>query len=138
MPEACRWCRADTYRLCRCPRCGEPAEPQARWRPPEQVEADDLRARLLVDLRVQVVLPAPSTADVVRALVGRQGPPALREQAAQELLVSVLDAPGPADRDRVCLWAERHRPDLVGHVRACAWGAEQAQRWTGAAERPGP
>lgn len=129
MPEACRWCRVDTYRLGRCPRCGEPAEPQARWRPPQQAEADEhVWPRRLADVRVQIALPAPSTVDVVRALMGRQGPPALREPAAQELLASVLDAPGPVDRDRVCLWVERHRPDLAGHVRACAWGAEQVRR----------
>ena len=129
MPEACRWCRADTYRLGRCPRCDEPAEPQARWRPPQQAEADEhVWPRRLADVRVQIAPPAPSTADVVRALMGRQGPPALREQAAQELLVSVLDAPGPADRERVCAWVDCHRPDLVGHVRACAWGAEQVRR----------
>ena len=120
--EACRWCRADTYRLGRCPRCGEPAEPQARWRPPELNALVDV-----INVRIAPLPPQP-TVDVVRALMGRQGPPALREQAAQELLASVLDAPGPADRERVCAWVDCHRPDLVGHVRACAWGAEQVRR----------
>ena len=140
MPEACRWCRVDTYRLGRCPRCGEPAEPQARWRPPQQTEptstyraAPRRRARCRSRFRRRQRLTSCARSWDDRAACAP-------EPAAQELLASVLTR-----RDRLtaigfaCGW-ERHRrtsPGTCGHAPGAPSRCAVGERWTWRAEVAG-
>lgn len=48
-------------------------------------------------------------------------------QAAQELLVSVADAPDDLTRERACAWAERADPAFGRAARAFAWGLRQSE-----------